>query len=185
MGLLASIWGFLAFVSTLLLLGLSLGFFITLRNTLNRDVPNTNLSLASCTWLVVAAAGCLMVGMLLVCFTRSSRNKRERKTATYGEYPAMRSTVAETPVASEAHYSGAASNVPSEDPLLANRHNSNSYAPTHATTTYGNAGTLGTDPTYGGGAMNSTYEHNAAGGEPNVAQPAGGHWWQRQESTRV
>lgn len=159
---------------------LSLGFFISLRNRLNDNVPNTNVGLSYCVWFVVAAAGALLFGMIFVCFTRNRRNKRERKAATYAtEYPAMRSTANETPVVSEAHYSGAASNVASEDPLVNNR---TSYAPTTGTHTYGNAGTMGTDPTYGG--VTSTYDH--AAGEPVVGAPAnGGHWWQRQESTRV
>ncbi|GAA5982891.1 hypothetical protein JCM10908_006823 [Rhodotorula pacifica] len=185
MGLIASLWGVVAFISTCVLLGLSLGFFIPLRNRLNNNVPNTNVHLSVVVWLIVAAAGALLFGMLFVCFTRSRKNKRERKTATYAnDYPAMRSTAAETPVVSEAHYSGAASNVDSHDPLV--NGNRTSYAPTTGTTTYGNAGTLGNDPTYGAG-VNSTYDHAVT--EPVTTGPttasSTGHWWQRQETARV
>ncbi|KWU45270.1 pali-domain-containing protein [Rhodotorula sp. JG-1b] len=209
MGILASLWGFLAFLSTIVLLGLSLGFFISLRNRLNRDVPNTDISISVVVWLIVAAAGALLFGMLFVCFTRNRKNKRERKSATYAndnDYPVMRSTTAaETPmVGSEAHYSGAASNPDSHDPLVANGANRTSYAPTTTgtttnygntgatnygnagTTTYGNAGTLGTDPTYGAG-VGSTYDHTATEPVPTGPTTASstGHWWQRQETARV
>lgn len=176
---------------------------------MNRDVPNTSISISVVVWLIVAAAGALLFGMLFVCFTRNRKNKRERKSATYAnnDYPVMRSTTAaETPVVgSEAHYSGAASNPDSHDPLVANGANRTSYAPTTTgtttnnygntgttnygnagTTTYGNAGTLGTDPTYGAG-VNSTYDHTATEPLPTGPTTASstGHWWQRQETARV
>lgn len=164
MGILASLWGLLAFLSTVVLLGLSLGFFISLRNRLNRDVPNTSVHLSVVVWLIVAAAGALLFGMLFVCFTRSRKNKRERKSATYAnEYPVMRSTANETPVVgSEAHYSGAASNVDSHDPLV--NGNRTSYAPTTGTNTYGNT----TSNTYDNTAAN-TYANTGTNAYDNTA----------------
>lgn len=176
MGILASLWGLLALVATIVSLGLDLGFFITARNRINNRIPNSHASLASCIWLVVAACGCLLIGSFLVCFTRHRRSRRSRDVDyAAASYPAMRSTAAEpatAPVGSETYSTGArTSTAGSTGPLMGD-------------TTHHHHHTGVADTGYNNSLAADGYNHGVA---TEGTQPLGpttesgvkGHWWQR------
>lgn len=91
-GILGSIAAFLAFLVTIVSLGLDLGLFIVLRNRINNTgAANTHVGISSCIWLVVAAAGCQLWATITVCFTRS-RKRRAHREDEFASVPAMSST---------------------------------------------------------------------------------------------
>ncbi|EGU13033.1 Proteophosphoglycan ppg4 [Rhodotorula toruloides ATCC 204091] len=200
MGILASLWGLLALVATCVALGLELGLFITAKRRINR-IPNSHASLASCIWLVVAAAGCLLIGSFLVCLTRHRRSRRDRDVDYSASYPAMRSTAEEpvaAPVASETYSTGARTNtVGSTGPLMNDTTHHHHHTGVADSTDYNNMGSgynagNTTGAGYTSGATGTKY--NTGAGYDNGAnyasegtQPLGpttesgvkGHWWQR------
>ncbi|EMS19522.1 hypothetical protein NBRC10512_007199 [Rhodotorula toruloides] len=191
MGILASLWGLLALVATCVALGLELGLFITAKRRINR-IPNSHASLASCIWLVVAAAGCLLIGSFLVCFTRHRRSRRDRDVDYAASYPAMRSTAEEpvaAPVASETYSTGArTSTVGSTGPLMADTTHHHHHTGVADSTDYNNMGAgYNSNHTAGAGYNTGAGYDNGANYASEGTQPLGpttesgvkGHWWQR------
>ncbi|KPV72978.1 uncharacterized protein RHOBADRAFT_46072 [Rhodotorula graminis WP1] len=159
MGILASIASLIALLATLVFLGLALGFFITARNRINDNVPNSNLGLSSMIWLVVAAAGAQLIAALTVCFTRSRRSRKARDQE-FSTVPAMRSTHQQEPVVTDYYASsGAPTDVGSTGPLVQDNtySTSNQYAA----------------PV---GAYNETSAVEPMG---TTTSGANGHWWKR------
>ncbi|BGP20706.1 hypothetical protein JCM10213_001048 [Rhodosporidiobolus nylandii] len=95
MGILASLLSLLALVATVVSLGLDLGLFLTARQRINNNIPNSHATVGSCIWLVVAACGCQLVACLTVCFTRS-RRRRAAEDREFAAVPAMRATSTDT-----------------------------------------------------------------------------------------
>ncbi|GAA6011046.1 hypothetical protein JCM10207_005476 [Rhodosporidiobolus poonsookiae] len=110
MGIVASLLSLLAFIVTIVSLGLDLGVFVTARNRINDRIANSDVHLASCIWLVVAAAGCQLIAALTVCFTRS-RRRAARRDAEFATVPAMQSSTVDP--------AGRPSTVGSTGPLMA------------------------------------------------------------------
>ncbi|BGP28036.1 pal1-like protein [Rhodotorula toruloides] len=184
MGILASLWGLLALVATLVSLGLDLGLFVTARNRINR-IPNSHASLASCIWLVVAAAGCLLIGSFLVCLTRHRRSRRDRDVDYAASYPAMRSTAEEpvaAPVASETYSTGArTSTVGSTGPLV-NDSTHHHHTGVADTTDYNNTAGGGYETNNVGSNYNTGANYASEGSQPlgpTTESGVKGHWWQR------
>ncbi|BGP43902.1 hypothetical protein JCM10450v2_008103 [Rhodotorula kratochvilovae] len=181
MGLLASLMSLLALLATLVYLGLALGFFITARNRINNNIPNSSMHLSSVIWLVVAAAGCQLVAALTVCFTRNRRSRKARD-AEFSTVPAMRSTQPE-PVVTDYYSSSAAptSTVGSTGPLVHDHHNNNMMRGDN-TTAYGNTNTTAYDNN-----NTAVYDNNNANYDNTMGQPTGptttsgvnNHWWKR------
>lgn len=184
MGILASIASLIALLATLVFLGvrpfpplrfcalvcraaadgdltctqLALGFFITARNRINDNVPNSNLGLSSMIWLVVAAAGAQLIAALTVCFTRSRRSRKARDQE-FSTVPAMRSTHQQEPVVTDYYASsGAPTDVGSTGPLVQDN--------TYSTSQY--AAPVG--------AYNETSAVEPMG---TTTSGANGHWWKR------
>lgn len=133
---------------------LSLGFFLTLRQRVNNNIPNSNLSVAECVWLVVAACGCQLFAALFVCFTRSRRSRKARDQE-FATVPAMRETTA-TPVATtygNDHYSTG----------------TGAYSTTGPDSTVGSTGPLVHDTTTAAEPMG-----------PTTTSGVKGHWWNRK-----
>lgn len=181
MGILASIASLIALLATLVFLGvrlpcsrrparpsadeslsleqLALGFFITARNRINDNVPNSNLGLSTMIWLVVAAAGAQLIAALTVCFTRSRRSRKARDEE-FSTVPAMRSTHQQEPVVTDYYASsGAPTDVGSTGPLVQD----NTYS---------------TNNQYAApvGAYNETSAVEPMG---TTTSGANGHWWKR------
>ncbi|GAA5837752.1 hypothetical protein JCM11251_002314 [Rhodosporidiobolus azoricus] len=87
LGIVASLLALLAFIATIVLLGLALGLFITARRRIRR-LPNSDASLSTCIWLVVAAAALQLIAAFTVCFTRS-RRRRAAREREFDNVPAM------------------------------------------------------------------------------------------------
>lgn len=129
MGIIASLAAVLAFVATVVSLGLDLGLFLTARQRINDNIPNSHATIGSCIWLVVAACGCQLIAAMTVCFTRS-RNRRAAEDREFSTVPAMRATSTDT------GYVPPPSTVGSTGPLMVDTHS----APTGPTTTSSTSG---------------------------------------------
>ncbi|GAA6033522.1 hypothetical protein JCM8097_001436 [Rhodosporidiobolus ruineniae] len=148
-GIFTSVLSFLALIATLVSLGLDLGFFILARNRINDRIPNSHMHLASCIWLVVAAAGCQLIAAFTVCFTR---NRKARRTRDDAEFAAVAPPMRSTAVVEDPAYTGRPSTVGSSGPLVhdaAAPGTATTYQPTDAayepaagTTTSGKTGHL-------------------------------------------
>ncbi|GAA5820352.1 hypothetical protein JCM3770_002779 [Rhodotorula araucariae] len=184
MGLLASLMSLLALVATVVYLGLALGFFLTARQRINHNIPNSSMHVSSVVWLVVAAAGCQLVAAITVCFTRNRRSRKARD-AEFSTVPAMRSTQAE-PMVTDYYSASAAptSTVGSTGPLV---HDNNTMMRDTNTATYrnnnDNAGVYDNNNNRAGVYDNitSTYDNDAVGQPtgPTTTSGVNNHWWKR------
>eukprot|EP00920_Eleutheroschizon_duboscqi_P023255 GHVT01057679.1.p1 GENE.GHVT01057679.1~~GHVT01057679.1.p1 ORF type:complete len:282 (+),score=25.46 GHVT01057679.1:37-846(+) len=171
LGILGSLAALLAFIVTIVALGLYLGFFIVTRNRVNDlGFPNSHLHLSSCIWLVVAAAGCQLYATITVCFTRS-RKRRAAREEDFATVPAMTSTNVYTTTAPSTHESTGPlvhDTTGVNSTYTGNPINENYVDPNYTTTSY---------PT-------NTYEtnHNTA---YNSGADTNSHFWQRKETNVI
>lgn len=83
-GILASILALWAFIVTIVALGIDLGLFVTSKRRLD-DQGVASSSYGPALWMVVAAAGALLLSSIFVCWTcGSSRKRRQRDVETRG-----------------------------------------------------------------------------------------------------
>jgi len=77
LGLVASLFGFFAFIVTVVALGIDLGVFVTARHRLN-NVNGVDAMLGNATWMVVAALVAQLLGSVTVCFTHARDRRANR-----------------------------------------------------------------------------------------------------------
>ncbi|GAA5938145.1 Tos7p [Sporobolomyces koalae] len=170
LGILGSLAAFFSFLVTIVALGLYLGLFIVTRNRINTlGLANTNLSISSQIWLVVAAAGCQLYATATVCFTRS-RRKRAAREEDFAAVPAMSSTQHE-------YVTTAPSTVGSTGPLVHDHTgiNNGAYSATNSTYAANPVSENYVDP-----AANTNYVDSTATHADN-----NGHFWQRKTTTAI
>ncbi|GAA5884220.1 hypothetical protein JCM6882_002184 [Rhodosporidiobolus microsporus] len=113
LGVIASLLSLLAFIATVVALGLDLGLFITARHRIRNDIPNSNAHLSTAIWLVLAACVCQLIAGFTVCFTRSRRRAAARDRE-FAAVPAMQTH----PVRQSTSTDAAPSVVGSTGPLM-------------------------------------------------------------------